>query len=302
MTDIIDKINELKQKRNAIILAHYYQPIEIQQIADIVGDSLELARKSKNVDADVLVFCGVSFMGESAAILCPDKKVLLPAPDAGCYMADRITPNDIKALKEKHPGSAVICYINSTAETKAECDICCTSSNAVKVAKSVKEDSIIFVPDRNLGRYVSKIVTDKHFFFHPNGCCPIHDDLQLENVLASKEKYPNAKVLVHPECSEDICDIADFVGSTAQIIAYCVESECKEFVICTELGVTERMALQMPDKTFIIPDRKQLYCDRMKAISLEMVLETLKKMSGEVVIDDKLRKAALKPIERMLAI
>ena len=300
--NIIDRIKELKIKNNAIILAHYYQPLEIQLLADIVGDSLELARTSKNTDADVLVFCGVSFMGESAALLCPDKKVLLPAPDAGCDMADTITPKDIVSLKQKHPNSTVVCYINSTAATKAQCDICCTSSNALKVANSIDSDTIIFVPDKNLGAYVAKQVPDKKFIFHPTGRCPIHDELHIEKVAEAKEKHPNAKILVHPECSEDVCDVADYIGSTAQIIDYCNSSDCKEFIICTELGVTERMAAMMPDKTFIVPDKAQLFCKNMKAITPEMVLETLENLSGEVIIDEELREAALKPIERMLAL
>ncbi len=302
MDNIIKRINRLKKEKNAIILAHYYQPLEIQQLADIVGDSLELARKSKNTDADVLVFCGVSFMGESAALLCPDKKVLLPAPNAGCAMADTITPDDIKALKAANPESVVVCYINSTAETKAQCDICCTSSNAVKVVKSIKEKSIIFVPDKNLGAYVAKQVPEKEFIFHPNGRCPIHDELSLDSVLDAKEQHPNAKILVHPECGETVCDIADYLGSTAQIIDFCQNSDSEEFIICTEIGVTERMAALMPNKKFIIPDRKQLFCENMKAITPQMVLDTLENMSGEVVVSKDLREAAIKPIERMLAL
>ncbi|MBE6677956.1 MAG: quinolinate synthase NadA [Ruminococcaceae bacterium] len=302
MDNIINKINRLKREKNAIILAHYYQPLEIQLLADIVGDSLELARKSKNTDADVLVFCGVSFMGESAALLCPDKKVLLPAPNAGCAMADTITPNDIKELKEANPESAVVCYINSTAETKAQCDICCTSSNAVKIVKSIKEKSIIFVPDKNLGAYVAKQVPEKEFIFHPNGRCPIHDELRADSVIKVKEQHPDAKVLVHPECGEKVCDMADFLGSTSQIIDFCQNSRNEEFIICTEIGVTERMAASMPDKKFIIPDRNQLFCANMKAITPQMVLNTLENMRGEVIISEDLRKAAIKPIERMLAL
>lgn len=302
MNPIIDKIEKLKKGRNAVILAHYYEPLEIQQIADIVGDSLELARKSKNTNADVLVFCGVSFMGESAALLCPDKKVLLPAPNAGCYMADTITPDDVIKLKNEHPDSAVVCYINSTAATKAVSDICCTSSNAVKVVSSLKEDSVIFIPDKNLGAYVASKIADKQFYFHPNGCCPIHDKLSAKDVEACKALHPDAEILVHPECSAEVCKMADFVGSTSQIIDYSKDSSCNEFIICTELGVTKRMAMLMPEKSFYIPSEKQLFCDSMKAITLKMVASTLENMSGEVVVDNALREAALKPIERMLAL
>lgn len=302
MKNIVNRINQLKKEKNAIILAHYYQPLEIQMIADIVGDSLELARKSKNADAEILVFCGVSFMGESAALLCPDKKVLLPAPNAGCAMADTITPEDIRALKSANPESAVVCYINSTAATKAESDICCTSSNAVKVVKSMKEDSIIFVPDKNLGTYIAGQVPQKQFIFHPKGRCHIHDELSVKKVLEAKNNHPNAEILVHPECCKAVCDVADFIGSTAQIIDYCKSSDNKEFIICTEIGVTERMAVLMPEKCFIVPDKKQLVCESMKAISLQMVLETLENQSGEVVVEQDLREAALRPIERMLAL
>jgi len=300
--DIKQKINKLKAEKNAVILAHYYQPMEIQELADIVGDSLELARKSKNTAADILVFCGVSFMGESAALLCPDKKVLVPAPDAGCYMADTITPDDIKQLKISNPNSAVVCYINSTAATKAECDICCTSSNAVKVVKSLEEESVIFVPDKNLGAYVANQVPEKSFIFHENGCCKIHDKLSAESVLKAKKEHPDADILVHPECSAEVCALADFLGSTAQIITYCESSNKTEFIICTELGVTERMRMLMPHKLFYVPDTKQLYCDRMKMITPKMVLETLENETGHVVISNELREAAIKPIERMLSI
>lgn len=298
--DINDRILELKKQKNAVILAHYYQPYEIQQLADIVGDSLELARKSKNTDADILVFCGVSFMGESAALLCPDKRVLLPAPNAGCYMADTITPEEVKTLKQRYPDSAVVCYINSTAATKAECDICCTSSNAIKVIQSLEEESVIFVPDKNLGAYIAAQVPEKSFHFHESGFCKIHDKLKVEKVLQCKEEHPDALILTHPECNKAVCDVSDFIGSTAQIIAYCENSNAKEFIICTEQGVTERMIAMMPDKKFYIPDKKQLYCDQMKAISKEMLLATLENETGEVLVDEALRTAALKPIERML--
>lgn len=298
--NINDRIAKLKKEKKAVILAHYYQPYEIQQLADIVGDSLELARKSKNTSADILVFCGVSFMGESAALLCPEKRVLLPAPCAGCYMADTVTPDDVKALKEKHPDSVVVCYINSTADTKAECDICCTSSNAVKVIESLEENSVIFVPDKNLGAYIAAQVPEKKFYFHESGFCKIHEGLKVEKVLECKKEHPNALILTHPECNKAVCDISDFIGSTAQIITFCENSDENEFIICTEQGVTERMIAKMPDKKFYIPDKQQLYCDQMKAITKEMILSTLENETGEVFVDESKRQAALKPIERML--
>jgi len=298
----LDRIKQLKKEKNAVVLAHYYQPMEIQEIADIVGDSLELARKSKATDADILVFCGVSFMGESAALLCPDKRVLVPAPDAGCYMADTVDPEDVLALKAANPEATVVCYINSTARVKAVCDICCTSSNAVKVVKSLDTRDIIFVPDKNLGKYVAAQFPEKRFIYHEGGCCKIHDRLSAEKVLEEKAKHPDADVLVHPECNGEVCALADFLGSTAQILDYCKNSEKDEFIICTELGVTERMRSLMPSKRFYVPDTKQLYCDMMKKISLQMLLDCMENETGEVVIDETLRKEALKPIERMLSI
>lgn len=300
--DILDRINKLKKEKNAVVLAHYYQPMEIQKVADIVGDSLELARKSKDTDADILVFCGVSFMGESAALLCPDKRVLVPAPDAGCYMADTVTPDDVLALKAANPKATVVCYINSTARVKAVSDVCCTSSNAVKVVKSVEAEEIIFVPDKNLGKYIADQMPEKRFIFHEGGCCKIHDRLRAEKVLAEKAAHPHAGVLVHPECNGEVCAMADFIGSTAQIIDYCKNSEKDEFIICTELGVTERMRALMPSKRFYVPDTEQLYCDMMKKISLQTLLDCLEKETGEVFVDDELRAEALKPIERMLSI
>ncbi len=294
-----ERILALKKEKNAVILAHYYQPLEIQLLADIVGDSLELARKSKELDADMIVFCGVRFMGESAAIICHDKRVFLPAPNAPCLMADMITPSDISELRKKHPNAAIVCYINSTAETKANSDICCTSSNAVKIVKSLAEEEIIFVPDQNLGAFVAAAVPEKKFLFF-DGCCPVHHGLTVESVIKCKSEHPNARVLVHPECPPDICALADLAGSTSQILAYCEQSEYSEFIICTEEGVTERMRHFMPSKRFYIPDR--LYCAGMKAISLDMLESCLSKETGEVTVDAQLRNMALKPIERMLSV
>ena len=300
--DIVEKIRKLKKEKNALIVAHYYQPYEIQELADIVGDSLELARKSKDADAELLVFCGVRFMAESAALLCPGKKVISPAPDAGCFMADTMGPEDIRALRAAHPGSAVVCYINSTAATKAECDICCTSSNALKVVNSLEEKDIIFVPDRNLGSYVAEQMPDRRFWFHEKGCCAIHDRLSAEKVAFCKANHPASLTLAHPECNKAVRDAADFVGSTAQIIKFCESSASKEFIICTELGVTQRMQHIMPDKTFYVPDSATLYCDGMKKITREKLLSSLENETEVVTVDEALREAALKPIERMLNI
>ena len=299
MENILSKIEELKKRKNAVILAHYYQPMEIQLAADIVGDSLELARKSRDTKADILVFCGVTFMGESAKLLCPDKKVLLPAPNAGCAMADTVSERDVLDLKAAHPDSAVVCYINSTAATKALCDICCTSANAVRVVKGLKEDSVIFVPDKNLGDYVAEQAPEKRFFIH-EGCCYVHDSLSLAAVAEAKARYPRAAVLVHPECKSEVRKAADFIGSTTQIINYCESSPLDEFIICTETGVTERLRYLLPDKRFYVPEGKALFCRAMKLITLEGLLKTLEEESGEVLIDPALREKALLPITRML--
>lgn len=297
----LSETKKLKEKSNAVILAHFYEPVEIQLAADFVGDSLELARRCKDLDAERIVFCGVSFMAETAKLICPEKQVFIPAADAGCLMADMINENHILSLKKEHPDACVVCYINSTAKTKAVSDVCCTSANAVKVARSVKCDEIIFVPDRNLGRFVAEQVPEKRFFFHA-GCCPIHDSLKVEKVIAAKEQNPMAQVLTHPECPPEICRVSDFVGSTSQILSFVGESQNNEFIICTEDGVTERMRLLYPAKRFINPDRETLFCPGMKKITPEMLLETLKNGTGEVFLDEALRERALLPITRMLEI
>lgn len=300
--DAIEKIQRLKKEKNAVVLAHYYQPYEIQELADIVGDSLELARKCTKLKAETVVFCGVRFMGESAALLCPGKKVLLPAPDAPCLLADTLTPKALASLKAAHPESAVVCYINSSAAVKALSDVCCTSANAVKVVKSLKEDSVIFVPDRNLGDYAASQVPEKRFFFHESGCCAVHDLLSAESVAACKARHPNAPVLAHPECSAAVRAMADFIGSTSQMIRFCEESGDDEYIICTESGVTERLSHLHPEKRFHIPDKERLLCPGMKEITVEKLLFALENETGEVLVDEALRKAALRPIEKMLEI
>lgn len=296
-----DEIKKLKEEKKAIILAHYYQPLEIQLIADFVGDSLELSRKCASSEAEAIVFCGVSFMGESAKLLCPDKRVFVPVRDAGCLMADMISEKDILKLREAHPEATVVCYINSTAATKAASDICCTSANAVRVAESVESREIIFVPDRNLGSYVAAKVKDKEFYFF-DGFCPIHNFLALKDVLAAKEAHPNAPVLTHPECRAEVCDVSDFVGSTSQIIAFAENTDFEEYIICTEVGVVERMSMLFKGKRFYVPNRETLFCHNMKKISLNAVLETLKTGEGEIFIDEELRAKALLPITRMLGL
>ena len=245
----VQALLDLKKERNAVILAHLYQWPEVQELADFVGDSLDLSRKAQETKADVIVFCGVWFMAQTAKILNPEKTVLLPRPDAGCPMADMVTPEDVWELKKKHPQAAVVCYVNSSAEVKAASDICCTSSNAVSVVSSLREEEIIFVPDRNLGHYVSQFLPDKRFILF-NGFCPTHDRITPEDVEKARSARPGASVLVHPECRPEVVQKADFAGSTAQIIEYAAASDKKEFIIGTESGVLHRLKQLCPNKNF----------------------------------------------------
>ena len=298
MTDRIDKIMKLKKERRAVILAHFYQLPEVQDIADFVGDSLELARKAQETDAEVIVFCGVRFMAETAKILNPGKTVLLPAPDAGCPMADMVTAEDVRRLRAEHPGAAVMCYVNSDAGVKAESDICCTSSNAVRAAESLSEKEIIFVPDMNLGGYVAGLLPDRRFIL-PGGFCPTHMQVRGEDIKRAAEALPGARVLVHPECTEEVIRLADFVGSTSQIIAEAVRSEAREFIIGTEEGVLHRLGKLCPEKSFYNTARSQV-CPNMKKTRLENVLYSLENLYFSVEVDAELSKKAFHSLDRML--
>lgn len=298
--EIQEKILKLKKEKNAVILAHIYQSPEVQDIADFVGDSLELSRKAIDVDCDVIVFCGVRFMAESAKILNPQKKVLLPVLTAGCPMADMVEADDIIEHRKNHPNAAVVCYINSSAESKAECDICCTSSNAVKVVSSLEEDEIIFVPDQNLGSYVAKHLPEKKFHLH-NGYCIVHKRVQKEEVEKAKNAVPDALLLVHPECSPEVVAMADFVGSTAQIIKYAKESNHDKFIIGTEMGIMHILENQNPDKTFYMAS-PHFICANMKKTGLQDVLNVLENMENEITLDSDLMEKARKSLDRMLAI
>ena len=297
---IQEKILKLKKEKNAVILAHIYQDGAVQNVADYTGDSLELARKASNVDNDVIVFCGVRFMAESAKILNPEKTVLLPVIDAGCPMADMVTAEDVIAHRKAHPNAAVVSYVNSSAETKAECDICCTSSNAVKVVKSLKEKEIIFVPDENLGSFVADQVPEKTIILH-KGYCIVHKRVLEDEVKKAKEAKPNAKLLVHPECTPDVVAQADFVGSTAQIIKYAKESEHDEFIISTEMGILHVLENQNPDKKFYMASPK-LVCANMKKTHIEDVLHSLENMEHEIILDKDLIARAKKSLDRMLEV
>lgn len=293
-----EQICELKKERNALILAHYYVDYGIQQIADLVGDSFELAKKVRNASEEVLIFCGVSFMGESAKILAPDKTVLMPKADAGCGMADTVTPDDIKRLRAENPDAAVVCYVNSSAQTKALCDICCTSSNAEKVVRSLPQRDIIFVPDKNLGAYISKKVPEKNIILF-DGCCPIHNSMTREDALAAKQKYPEALFLVHPECKAEVTELADFVGSTSQIIKFAEESDKTEFIIGTENGVVDRLSRVMPKKSFY-PLSPKFVCGDMKKPTKQDVIDALLYNANEITLSEELIEKARLPLERMM--
>ncbi|WP_434655373.1 quinolinate synthase NadA [Thermoanaerobacterium thermosaccharolyticum] len=298
--NILNEINDLKKKRNAVILSHFYQRPEIQDIADFIGDSLELSRKAADTKADVVVFCGVHFMAETASILSPDKIVLLPNIGAGCPMAEMADYEGLKKLKEEYPEAYVVSYVNTTADVKTLSDICCTSANAVKVVNTIPKDrEIIFVPDKNLGRYVEKMTGRKLILWQ--GYCNTHNKLTVEEVLLTKERYPNAKVIAHPECREEVLDIADGVFSTSGMIKYVASSAVKEFIICTEDGILHHLQQKYPDKKFILPSNK-LICPNMKKTKIEDVLYSLANMKPEVRVSDDVREKAIIPIKRMLEI
>jgi quinolinate synthase len=302
MKEIIKKLNELKKEKNAIILAHIYQLPEIHDIADFVGDSLDLSKKAVQTNADTIVFCGVHFMAETASILNPNKKVLIPAIDAGCPMADMITAEKLKDFKSQYKNPVVVAYVNTSAAVKAESDICCTSSNAVNVVKSVagNKSDIIFVPDRNLGNYVQKTSGIKMNIW--NGFCPTHNNLILpEYVLKAKEEHPHAEVLVHPECRPEVISSADHVMSTGVMCRYVEKSTAKEFTIGTETGILYKLKKDNPDKNFY-PVSSFAVCPNMKKITLAKVLDTLTNMKNIVSVPDDIRQKAYSPILKMLEI
>lgn len=296
--EINEKILKLKEQREAVILAHNYQLGEVQDIADFVGDSLDLSQKASQTDAKVIVFCGVHFMAETASLLCPDKVVLLPDENAGCPMAEMVTAADLREKKKQFTEVSVVCYINSTAEVKAESDICCTSSNALKVVKTLPEDKpILFVPDRHLGSYVSA-QSDRQIQLWP-GYCPTHLRITAKDILRLKEEYPKAKVLVHPECRSEVVALAELALGTGGMLRYIRESEEETFVIGTEIGIIYRMRKENPSKRFI-PASEQAICPNMKLISLEKILWSLEEMSFQVTVADELRNKAKSAVEKML--
>lgn len=300
MNNIIEKILALKEKRKAVILAHNYQRGEVQDLADFVGDSLGLSQQAAMTDAEVIVFCGVHFMAETAAMLSPDKVVLLPDLNAGCPMADMINAEQLREEKRKYPGSPVVCYVNSTAEVKAECDVCCTSSNAIKVVERLGDEKpIIFVPDQYLGGYAAA-KTNKKLILWP-GYCPTHMKIGVDDIISLKKEHPQAEVLVHPECRREVVAQADFALSTDGIIKRVRQSPAKEFIIGTELGITHRLKKENPEK-ILIPASKQAVCPNMKLITLEKILWALERMEYHVTVPPEIRKKAINSVNRMLEI
>ena len=295
--EIKDVIIKLKKEKNAIILAHNYQIPDIYDVADLIGDSLDLSRKAAKTDADMIVFCGVRFMAESAKLLSPDKKVLLPNNQAGCPMADMITVNQLKTEKEKHPQAQVVCYVNSSAAVKAESDICCTSANAVKIVNSLDCNEVIFIPDQHLGEYVQRF-TDKKIYPW-QGFCLVHHALLLEKAIKAKKKYPHAKLVVHPESRSEIIDIADHVTSTNGMLDYVKNSAANEFLIATEEGMTKRLKLEFPKKKFYA---LMGICSDMKKITLENTLQALREEKYEIEIEPAIAKNARRALERMLEV
>ncbi|MDI6815291.1 MAG: quinolinate synthase NadA [Dehalococcoidales bacterium] len=296
---LIEEILNLRRERNAVILAHNYQLGEVQDIADFVGDSLELSQNAAKTKAEVIVFCGVHFMAETASILCPDKIVLLPDMNASCPMADMVTAERLRERKGELPGVTVVCYINSSAEVKAESDICCTSANAVKVIESLDTQKILFVPDQYLGHYIST-KTDKRMILWP-GFCPPHIRIQSERIIDLKQEYPQARVIVHPECRPEVTALADEVLSTGGMCRYASKSEVKEMIIGTEIGIIHRLRKENPGKKFI-PASEQAVCPGMKLITLERVLWSLQEMTPEVKVPDEIRLKAKAAVDKMLDI
>ncbi len=292
------KIEQLKREKNAILLAHYYAPAEVQEIADHVGDSFYLAKVAKQCDADIIVFCGVRFMGESAKILNPDKKVLMPDLTADCPMAHMVTDGVIEEMRAQYEDVAVVCYINSTAELKCQSDVCVTSSNAVEIVKALPNKTVFFIPDRNLGSFVAKKVPEKQILIN-DGCCPIHAAVTREQVLLEKEKHPHAKVLAHPECEAEVLALSDMIGSTAEILAFAKASDEQEFIVCTEDGVDYALQTDNPDKRFYYPNPHPC-CADMKLNTLAAVLSVLQNEDNEIVVDESTRRRALVPLEKML--
>ena len=297
---VADKINTLKKQKNAVILAHCYQPVEIDEVADYVGDSLSLSQIASKTDAQIIIFAGVYFMAQTAKLLSPNKKVLLPQIEAGCRMADMLSYKQLLEFKSKHPSIPMVCYVNSTAEVKAECDICCTSSNAVQIVKSLGVSKASFVPDTYLGKWVEKQLGNVEVITYP-GFCPTHLQIRPADIENARKKYPEALILAHPECHMSVSSIADYVGSTTGIMKYVKESKKKSFVIATEQGVTDRLKRDYPDKE-IISIKNNLVCPNMKMTSLEDILYVLETEENEIFVKEDIAQKAVRCLDAMLEV
>lgn len=305
--ELIQHIEQLKKDKGAVILAHYYTRPEVQAVADYLGDSLALSVKAKEIDAPIILFAGVNFMAETAKVLSPEKRVLIPVPEAGCSLAESCNATDLAALKAKHPNHIVVSYVNTSVEVKALTDICCTSSNALQVIESIpREQPIIFAPDRNLGSYIQKL-TNRDNMVIWDGACTVHEEFSLEKILQLKEENPDAKIVVHPECKAYIAAVADYIGSTAGILTYCGKSEATTFIVVTEAGILAEMQKQFPNKKFIPapPIDSTCGCNEcryMKMVTLENIIACLESESPEVILDEATRKAAEQSIINMVTI
>lgn len=298
MENLKKEIEQLKQEKNAVLLAHYYVDDAVQEIADYVGDSYYLAKVALKESKDVICFAGVNFMGESAKILNPDRTVIMPDQKADCPMAHMVDVEKIEEMRKKYDDLAVVCYINSTAEIKAHSDVCVTSSNAVKIVKALPNKNIFFIPDRNLAHHIAGLVPEKNFIYN-EGFCIVHEYMEVEEIQEVKAAHPEAEVLSHPECPAKVLELSDFVGSTSEIIEQAGKSDAKEFIICTESGVLYELQKRNPEKKFYFTETTPI-CRNMKKVTLEKVLHVLKTGENEVFVDDKLREESKKPLERML--
>lgn len=296
--NIKDRISELKREKDVVILAHYYVDGEVQKIADYVGDSFYLSKIATGLEQKNILFCGVRFMGESAKLLSPEKNVVMADDFADCPMAHMVTVEKIAEVREEYDDLAVVCYVNSTAEIKAVSDVCVTSSNALRVVKKIPQKNIFFVPDENLGRYVAKKIPEKNFIFN-DGFCHVHKSITADNVIKAKEIYPEAMVLTHPECTEEVIAISDFVGSTSEIIDFATYTDSEKFIICTEMGVFFELQEKNPDKKFYSVGHRQ-FCPNMKKVTLDKVEQALERMSSTVGVPDDIIVKARKPLQKML--
>lgn len=292
------EIQKLKKEKNAVILAHYYVNPEVQAIADYIGDSFYLSKVAVGLKEQVIVFCGVSFMGESAKILNPQKTVLMPDACADCAMAHMAAAEQIQKVRDTYDDLAVVCYINSTAELKMYSDVCVTSANAVKIVKALPNKNIFFIPDKNLAHFVAQSCPEKHFIYN-DGYCPVHEKMSIKEISALKDAHPQAQVLTHPECPQEVLEMSDYIGSTSGIIAYAAKSACGEFIVCTESGVRYELEKQNPQKKFYFTETEPV-CADMKLITLEKVYHVLLNGENEVHIEEEMREKCIRPLERML--